>query len=455
MNKRSISINDCSRQPQRSACQTLSKSMREGLCLYDLKESELRLAHQLVLETYDCEQTSGKTDFHRWARDLGFWDAEGLRPRRCMRVFVKLKNLGLLDWNQAQGSYELRPPNQNNWSGLKRRGLLSALKSSHDQELPLRAERPLSEMLAQTEREEALAAAERDSSPRGPDPAHPVLQSRSPDLASLFNLLREGLDNREKMQSLLQELDALQAANQAPAFFAGNSPAKNAGNDRRKTPVSQTPENPQVAGLPAKLAGDRLKMPVEPPAKNAGDDRLKTPVVQPVASAQDTGLPAKNAGDRLISPVDTPAKNAGDYRLKMPVSQPVANAQVASLPANFAGEPRARARVASLAVVQRAKLAKEPPAKNAGDGPSAEDAWRALQAVDRKKTLQGRFSRDYETLCEQNPRWVIDRGIPKFEEHERFYRAKQADWQPLDDPVGWIGAIARDAGRMKWHGRNL
>lgn len=261
------------------ACQALSIAMRQAICLYNLAERELRLANWLVLETYDRGEFVGQTNFHEWARVLGFWDAKSLRPKQCMQVFIDLKDLGLLDWNQAEGTYELRPY-QNHWTGLRQRGLLS--EPQEIQALPLRAERLLPEALSEVSREEALA--------RGPDPIQPPLQGRSRDWPALYKKLREGLSSPEDLERLQDDLtqDQNQELQQGlPAESAGSLPAKNAGDDRRKMPVTQSAENADFAGLPAKNAGAQLassstaslafvpraKLAIGPPAKNAGENQ--------------------------------------------------------------------------------------------------------------------------------------------------------------------------------------
>lgn len=340
-----------------AAAQALSIVMRQAICLYDLAERELRLANWLILETYDQGQFKGQVDFHEWARVLGFWDAKSVRPKQCMEVFIELQNLGLLDWNEAEGTYELRPY-QSHWTGLKRRGLLSEAK--RNQGLSLRAERPLSEALSEVSRENALAS--------GPDPVHPPLQGRSRDWPALYRKLREGLTDQEHLARLLNE-------------FADG-------------------ENSE---------------PQELPAENAGE------------------------GYRRKTPVSIPVKNAG-------VQHPE-NVGIAQLPAKNAGPP-----IASLALSTKAKLA-VPPAKNAGEPAKTEAAWRYLQSVDARGTLQGRFGREYEGLCERSPDYVLCRLKGAFEEHLRYYQQKLGPEYLVRDPVGWMGRKAAEAGHMQWHGR--
>lgn len=251
------------------ACQALSIAMRQALCLYDLTERELRLANWLILETYDRGEFKGRIDFRDWAQKLGFWDSDSVRPGKCRDVFIDLKNLGLLDWNETEGTYELRPYHTY-WTGLKQRGLLS--ESTRNQDLPLRAERLLPEALSEVSRENALAS--------GPDPAQPVLQNRSRDWAALYQKLKQGLNDPDEMERLLNEFGI--AENQEPPSTGEKRrlPAENAGElNRQKTPVTQTLEKSGVSGLPAKNAGcsiaslalsTKAKLAIRP-AKNAGE----------------------------------------------------------------------------------------------------------------------------------------------------------------------------------------
>lgn len=283
------------------ACHALSIAMRQAICLHTLAERELRLANWLILETYDRGEFAGRTNFHEWARVLGFWDSKSVRPKQCMQVFIELKDLGLLDWNQAEGTYELRPY-QNHWTGLRQRGLLSEPQKYQD--LALRAERPLSEALSEVSREEALN--------RGPDPIQPPLQGRSRDWPALYKKLREGLSSPEELERLLDDLAHEQNQKpdeRSPAESAGDPPAKNAGGYRRKMPVTQDAGNAQLAqlvGLPAKNAGDQLASSI---ASSAPVSRAKLAI----GGGSGEGTPAKNAGEiaqrsadawRLLQSVD-------------------------------------------------------------------------------------------------------------------------------------------------------
>lgn len=280
-----------------AACVALSVRMREALCLYNLKERELRLANWLILETYDRGQFVGVADFSKWARELGYWDAKSIRPKQCMEEFIELKNLGLLDWNQAEGTFELRP-HHHHWTGLRLRGLLSEVEPK-SKDLPLRAERLLPEALSEVSREQALTS--------GPDPVDRPLQGMSRDWPALYKRLQEALSSRdpEQMERLQEDFEASagrenqerQKGGGSPANFTGdrrispvNPPAKNAGNDyRRNSPVTQDAQNAElktcVNDIPVKFAG-------APIASLA----LSTKAKLAIGGGVGEGLPVKFAG---------------------------------------------------------------------------------------------------------------------------------------------------------------
>jgi hypothetical protein len=124
--------------------------------VYDLLPTEERLAHLLCLESFDSGHVSGRVRLESWARRLGVRDARGARPDKVARILSELVKLGIVDVNGPQGTFELRP-DPAGWSRL--RGLRCAEPDLQGPELPLRQGRPLSEMISESSRENALKGA--------------------------------------------------------------------------------------------------------------------------------------------------------------------------------------------------------------------------------------------------------------------------------------------------------
>jgi hypothetical protein len=166
---------------------TLSIRMREGLSVYDLKELELRLAHILVLETFDRDQTRAKIELRRWAKVLGLVEAKGPREDKALALFNSLVDLDIVDANAGDGMYELRPAMEN-WSRL--RALRIKQSQAAHPELPnFSAERPLSEALSDVSREKALQ--------KGPVPRR--------DWSHLFSKLAQNINDPDALQALMRE----------------------------------------------------------------------------------------------------------------------------------------------------------------------------------------------------------------------------------------------------------
>jgi hypothetical protein len=139
-------------EKQLADCVAYSRHLRRGLEDYELLPTELRLLHRLCLETFDAGEIRGRVALERWTAKLRMRDAKGLRVDKCERVFKSLCDLGIIDLNAAQGTFELRP-DPLTWSRV--RALYGTVKP--ESELPLCAERPLSESLSELSREKALS----------------------------------------------------------------------------------------------------------------------------------------------------------------------------------------------------------------------------------------------------------------------------------------------------------
>lgn len=135
-------------------CWLLSYRFRQGLSNYRLMPQEERLAHLMCLDTFDRGELGGRVTLEVWARALGLRDSKGLRTDKCEKLVKSLMDLGIADVNSAQGTFELRPYAQH-WSRL--RALRNEAESKAEGELPLCAERPLSEALSELARDKALA----------------------------------------------------------------------------------------------------------------------------------------------------------------------------------------------------------------------------------------------------------------------------------------------------------
>ncbi len=141
-------------------------SGREGI---KLRPNELRLGYQICLETFDAGLESGRCtdeDLDRWARLLNLKDSKGFRGDKVASILNTLKDLGIVDINPGQGTFEPRPHPQV-WlraRAMRAREFTGAV-SSHAPELQLRAERPLSEALSELSREAATGQTSTGATP--------------------------------------------------------------------------------------------------------------------------------------------------------------------------------------------------------------------------------------------------------------------------------------------------
>jgi len=112
--------------------------------------------------------------------------------------------------------------------------------------------------------------------------------------------------------------------------------------------------------------------------------------------------------------------------------------------------PHARA-VASLALEKKAKLAMPSVPREGTVSPAkVTEAWSWLQKVDSTGgLLVQRFAERWRLTCELYPNYVLNRLRGAFEEHMRRVEKKDPTVEPIEVPLGWLSAKARDDGRME------
>lgn len=130
-------------------CVRWSRALRQGIIAYDFLPREVLLLLILCEETFDRGAVQGKTDLVGWSRRLS------MRPDKLRReVWSELLKTGVIDFNEGQGTFQLRPA-MRDWS--RTRSLRVPVNDvGAGQELPLTAERPLSESLSELSRESVL-----------------------------------------------------------------------------------------------------------------------------------------------------------------------------------------------------------------------------------------------------------------------------------------------------------
>ncbi|MDE2101096.1 MAG: hypothetical protein KGL39_27865 [Patescibacteria group bacterium] len=136
-----------------SACRRLSIVMRNALARYDLRPLGYLLANLMVLESFDRDRTVGRLEIEEWSRAMGLRDAKGLRVDKCKTELRYLAELGIALLNWTEKSFQLRP-DHSQWS--RECAFRREPSGGRATDLPLRAERPLDEALAEVSRERAL-----------------------------------------------------------------------------------------------------------------------------------------------------------------------------------------------------------------------------------------------------------------------------------------------------------
>ena len=142
----------------------LSVAMRRGLLIYDLCPVERDLAGLLILETFDQGRCRAPVRLEAWAMRLGRMSARADKLERL--AFKPLVELGLVDLNAGQGTYELRP-NIETWSKLRAwRSHSQPANGTPDLSPALAVARPLDEALSSWSREQTLAGEEQKAESR-------------------------------------------------------------------------------------------------------------------------------------------------------------------------------------------------------------------------------------------------------------------------------------------------
>jgi hypothetical protein len=391
-------------------CREQSTAMRKSLRAKDLPELEHRFAQHLVLETFDSVRLVAEVDFHEWALLLGYGDMRsGVRPGKCQAVFESLVKRRLVNWNRVgaagagkDGTFELLP-NSEHWDTDGERSLVQ-VKRVETPELPFCVSHELDEALASNSRDRAVQAEQ--TAPSGPSQDLRLLQQPPPGRATpagYVAALRTAVDDPAKSERMLEELRRHAMGEIPPGQDRGNNP----------------PVGPDAAGGP----GDYSPASVSAATTAPGD-------YSPGSGSGEHARPG-DYSPGATGPLQTKGKSGpGDYS-----------------PASREG---GRGELASLAFVQKAKLANRAGDYSPGDKPTPtpEMAWEFLRKVDRKGTLQGRFAEDYESLCFKHPSYVLNRLKGCFEDHDRRFGTTPLR---LEDPVGWMGSQAAQDGKMTWH----
>lgn len=372
-------------------CILYSRATREGLKLKDLPELEHRLMQHLVLESFDRGRLGGEVDFDLWARELGYGDASGPRPDKCRKVFELVVSKLMVNWN---------------------RGTTAASQHGAFEILP--------------NYPKWVIKKERSLPKTGPDGTGelPFCDPRELDEARASHS-REGAMQSEQNDAqggLSQDQRRLQAP----------------------PPDRATPDYAAI-----------LRIAVDDPA---AAERM-------LAEAQSQGNPQDEF--RRINPPEAPADySAGGIRAPADYSAGStgpAKTKGIEPPADYsAGTPlgdRRRKEVPPPNLLQNSPGDHCPPAggggevsktKGGGNKPSPEKALEFLRKVDRKGTLKGRFLEDYVALCAEYPDFVLGYLRGCFKHFESRYGDGP---QRLKDPVGWMGRLAANEDKIRWHGR--
>lgn len=228
----------------------LSTALRHNMVAYGFGKNELRLLLILCEETFDDNKLEGKADLAAWSLllDMRF---DKLRDG-AWRDLIQCQ---VVDFNQGQGSYELRPDIAH-WSRLRGPVLENNLRAG--QELPLVAERPVDETLSLMSRETVLTEAPPFEGVQ-PQLAAPAGSQSSKDLGGEFKRLIKALDTN----SVEIEFPQDQSADKIPVNAKENLSASG-GKIRRvmaeKSAATQHPPDEAVAITAEKSAAPIAKL---------------------------------------------------------------------------------------------------------------------------------------------------------------------------------------------------
>jgi len=191
----------------------MSVAFRKSLEAHVIRPNELRLALMLCLDTFDQGFTEGKITLDEWARRMDLRDSKGLRPDKVATLLKTLNELGLVDVNPAQATFEPRP-DADLWprARLLRARAISTPSAEGSSapaaaELALRDERELPEAMNQLSRELAIgqapAAAAATSSDFSDDrrrnPTNTVSSEKSDDAVQRLTFNRLNVETNKRL----------------------------------------------------------------------------------------------------------------------------------------------------------------------------------------------------------------------------------------------------------------
>lgn len=394
-----------------AAGQALSRRLRRGLYQYDFRPLEILALIVLCEETFDRTRmtpgpdpaapatwvhlpvTGGTTlpaDFARWSKLLGL---RGDKFRR--QVWTELVKLLVIDWNENQATYELRPE-ISHWSRLRAYRVPVTEEDPAQEYLALPDERPLSESLSECAREAALEAeppAINDCRSRGNET---LTQPTAPE-----EPLPSGTVNPAPVVNWAALRESITRGTVDEDFAAIIPPA-----DLSAAPGSARPQNRAT----------------QPADKSAGT----------LASAKNTG----NTG--LCCASDRPADlSAGVARTRAPVAKAKAIASLALY------DPKAK--LARGPADLSAAPYEEPPVITPPDiTPDAAFRWlaetdtRGHLALDdvTEQPLNALCTRQWVGLCQDDPAYVLQKL-------RRCWRGRNQQ-TTVHDPLAYLSRIVRD-----------
>jgi len=173
--------------------------------------NELRLAHMLCLDTFDQGKTQGMIRLDEWARRMNLRDSKGLRPDKVATLLNTLKDLGVVDVNAAQATFEPRP-DADLWSRARitRARAISTPSAEGSSapaaaELALRDERPLPEAMNELSREKAIgqatavASSEKSDESRRRNPTGGASSEKSDDTVQRLTFNRLNVETNKRL----------------------------------------------------------------------------------------------------------------------------------------------------------------------------------------------------------------------------------------------------------------
>ncbi len=419
-----------------AAGQALSRRLRRGLYQYDFRPLEILALIVLCEETFDrhlmvpgpdpavpatwCHRpvaggTTHPADFARWSKLLGL---RGDKFRR--QVWTELVKLLVIDWNENQATYELRPE-ISHWSRLRAYRVPVIEEDPAQDYLPLPEERPLSESLSECAREAALEAdppAIHDGSSRGDETLISPREVTHPPAAP---------DAPEPLSAPAGKVRA-----SSPRLLQNETPAVTVDWAALRESISRGTVDQDFAAIipPADLSAA------------PGSARPQNRAPQPADKSAGTLASAKNTGNTGLCCVsDRPADlSSGVARTRAPVAKAIAIASLALY------DPKAKlARGASPAADLSAAPYEEPPVITPPEiTPDAAFRWlaetdtRGHLALDdvTEQPVNALCTRQWVGLCQDDPAYVLQKL-------RRCWRGRNQQ-TTVHDPLAYLSRIVRD-----------